>query len=82
MASRCSLPSRVRTSDAKMIQSMQRAVDRGASLTQQLLAFGRQQPLKAGRHDLNAVIRDFEPMLRRAEGREYPSKCARPQNPG
>jgi signal transduction histidine kinase len=55
--------------DAKMIQSMQRAVDRGASLTQQLLSFARQQPLKAERHDLNALIRDFEPMLRRA-GRE------------
>lgn len=52
--------------DAKMIQSMQRAVERGASLTQQLLSFARQQPLKAERHDLNALIRDFEPMLRRA----------------
>ena len=52
--------------DAKMLQSMQRAVDRGASLTQQLLSFARQQPLKAEHHDLNALIRDFEPMLRRA----------------
>lgn len=55
--------------DVKMIQSMQRAVDRGASLTQQLLSFARQQPLKAERHDLNVLIRDFEPMVRRA-GRE------------
>jgi PAS domain S-box-containing protein len=52
--------------DAKMIQSMQRAIERGASLTQQLLSFARQQPLKPERHDLNALIRDFEPMLRRA----------------
>jgi len=49
-----------------MIQSMQRAIERGASLTQQLLSFARQQPLKPERHDLNALIRDFEPMLRRA----------------
>ena len=52
--------------DAKMIRSMQRAIERGASLTQQLLSFARQQPLKPERHDLNALIRDFEPMLRRA----------------
>lgn len=52
--------------DAKMLDMMRRAVDRGASLVQQLLAFARQQPLKNERHDLNAVIRAFEPMLRRA----------------
>ncbi|MFM0672198.1 hybrid sensor histidine kinase/response regulator [Paraburkholderia sediminicola] len=55
--------------DEKMIHSMQRAVERGASLTQQLLSFARQQPLKAEPHDLNALIRDFEPMLRRAGNR-------------
>ena len=52
--------------DAKMLAMMQRAVDRGASLTQQLLSFARQQPLKTERSDLNALIREFEPMLRRA----------------
>jgi PAS domain S-box-containing protein len=52
--------------DAKMLETMQRAVERGASLTQQLLSFARQQPLKAEAHDLNAVIRAFEPMLQRA----------------
>ncbi|MEZ0603803.1 PAS domain S-box protein [Paraburkholderia sp. IW21] len=51
--------------DAKMIQTMQRAVDRGASLTQQLLTFARQQPLKAERLHLNGLIREFEPMLQR-----------------
>ncbi|MGF6768684.1 PAS domain S-box-containing protein [Paraburkholderia sp. GAS199] len=55
--------------DAKMIQSMQRAVDRGASLTQQLLSFARQQPLREERYDVNTLIRDFEPMLRRAVDR-------------
>jgi PAS domain S-box-containing protein len=52
--------------DAKVIEMMQRAVERGASLTQQLLAFARQQPLKNERTNLNALIREFEPMLRRA----------------
>lgn len=51
--------------DVKMIQTMQRAVDRGASLTQQLLSFARQQPLKTEKLDLNALIREFEPMLER-----------------
>lgn len=55
--------------DMKMVQSMQRAVDRGAALTQQLLTFARQQPLKQECHDLNVLIRDFEPMLRRAADR-------------
>jgi PAS domain S-box-containing protein len=52
--------------DTKMLETMQRAVDRGASLTQQLLTFARQQPLRSERTNLNALIREFEPMLRRA----------------
>jgi PAS domain S-box-containing protein len=52
--------------DTRMLDAMQRAVDRGASLTQQLLSFARQQPLKAEAHDVNAVIRSFEPVLHRA----------------
>jgi PAS domain S-box-containing protein len=52
--------------DVKMLDMMQRAVERGASLIQQLLTFARQQPLRNERHDLNAVIREFEPMLQRA----------------
>ena len=50
--------------DAKVLDMLQRAVDRGASLTQQLLAFARQQPLKTERSNINNLIRDFEPMLR------------------
>jgi PAS domain S-box-containing protein len=52
--------------DAKMLEMMQRAVDRGASLTQQLLSFARQQPLKTETVNLNGLIREFEPMLLRA----------------
>ncbi|MGT2477197.1 ATP-binding protein [Paraburkholderia terrae] len=56
--------------DMKMIEGMRRAVERGASLTQQLLSFARQQPLQAQVYDLHALIRDFEPMLRRAGNRQ------------
>lgn len=54
--------------DTRVMEGMRRAVDRGASLTQQLLSFARQQPLQAQVHDLNALVRDFEPMLARASG--------------
>ncbi|CAB3739119.1 PAS domain-containing sensor histidine kinase [Paraburkholderia rhynchosiae] len=52
--------------DKKMIDGMRRAIDRGASLTQQLLSFARQQPLQAHVHDVNGLIREFWPMLLRA----------------
>ena len=55
--------------DAKMLQTMQRAVDRGALLTQQLLSFARQQPLKTEKFQLNALISEFEPMLHRVGSR-------------
>jgi PAS domain S-box-containing protein len=51
--------------DVKMIQTMQRAIDRGASLTQQLLSFARQQPLKTEKLNLDSLIRECEPMLHR-----------------
>jgi PAS domain S-box-containing protein len=52
--------------DIKMLESMQRTIQRGATLTQQLLSFARQQPLKASKHNLNTLISGFEAMLRRA----------------
>ncbi|HEX2971174.1 MAG TPA: PAS domain S-box protein [Tepidisphaeraceae bacterium] len=42
-----------------------RAADRGASLTRQLLAFGRRQVIKPQILDLNQIIRDLQDMLRR-----------------
>jgi PAS domain S-box-containing protein len=51
---------------AKSVDTMSRAAQRGASLTQQLLAFARQQPLKQEAHDVARVIRSFEVVLRRA----------------
>jgi PAS domain S-box-containing protein len=52
--------------DSRTIESMRRAVDRGARLTQQLLAFARQQPLQAETRNLNRIITGFESVLRRA----------------
>ena len=45
---------------------MRRAIDRGATLTQQLLSFARQQPLTVANHNPNDLIEGFETVLRRA----------------
>jgi CheY-like chemotaxis protein len=45
---------------------MRRAIDRGATLTQQLLAFARQQPLQPETRNVNRLISGFESVLRRA----------------
>jgi PAS domain S-box-containing protein len=52
----------------RVIESAQRAADRAAKLTQQLLAFARRQPLKPKRQDVNVLLRGFEAILRRAAG--------------
>ena len=52
----------------KIMESMKKAVSRGASLTQQLLSFARQQPLQSKAHDVNQLINSFELMLKRAVG--------------
>ncbi|KFC68484.1 PAS domain-containing sensor histidine kinase [Massilia sp. LC238] len=52
--------------DAKTLDSMRRAIDRGATLTQQLLAFARQQPLQPETRSINRLISGFESVLRRA----------------
>ena len=52
--------------DAKTLDSMRRAIDRGATLTQQLLAFARQQPLQPETRNVNRIVSGFESVLRRA----------------
>jgi PAS domain S-box-containing protein len=52
----------------KLIDSIQRASDRGARLTQQLLAFARRQPLRPQRHSIGTLLGNFEAMLRRGAG--------------
>jgi len=50
----------------RIIDSAQRAAERGAKLTQQLLAFSRRQPLRPEIHNINRLIGEFEAVLRRA----------------
>jgi PAS domain S-box-containing protein len=52
--------------DVRILEAMARAAGRGATLTQQLLTFARQQPLKQDNYNLNNVINSFEAVLRRA----------------
>ncbi len=59
-------PSRDTAYRRRIIESAQRAAERGAKLTQQLLAFARRQPLHPATHNINSLIGGFEAVLRRA----------------
>lgn len=50
----------------KALDSMERAISRGATLSQQLLTFSHEQPIKQDPNDLNRLINSFESVLRRA----------------
>ena len=52
----------------KLIESIQRASDRGARLTEQLLAFARRQPLQPRRHSIGTLLGNFEALLRGGGG--------------
>ncbi|MGE0257603.1 MAG: PAS domain S-box protein [Alphaproteobacteria bacterium] len=54
------------TEKRRIIEIAHRAVERGAALNQQLLAFSRRQPLRPEPHDINVLIGGFEAVLRRA----------------
>jgi two-component system, cell cycle sensor histidine kinase and response regulator CckA len=51
--------------DSRAAKEIQQAADRAASLTHQLLAFGRKQTLQPRVLDLNTIVRGLEKMLRR-----------------
>ncbi|GIZ53706.1 hypothetical protein NCCP691_37200 [Noviherbaspirillum aridicola] len=53
----------------KVLASMERAANRASSLTEQLLAFARKQPLKRERHNLNELLRTFDPVLQQVTDR-------------
>ena len=55
---------------ADMTRSIRQAGERAALLTRQLLAFSRQQVLQPRVLDLNARIRDIEPLLHRTLGED------------
>lgn len=50
----------------RVLDTMERAVSRGATLTQQLLSFARQQPQRLEKYHINRVINSFEAVLQRA----------------
>ena len=52
------------------LEEIQKAADRAASLTQQILAFSRQQVFQPKVLDLNTVVTDAEKMLRRLIGED------------
>ncbi len=50
------------------LSATRHAAERGQSVTQQLLAFSRRQHLQPQTLDVNALVRQFEPLIRRAVG--------------
>src|SRR4029077_10101061 len=52
------------------IQEIQRAADRAAGLTHQLLAFSRRQVLRPDRLNIGLVLLDLERMVRRLIGED------------
>jgi two-component system, cell cycle sensor histidine kinase and response regulator CckA len=61
---RADLPPAVRAD----VELMREAAERSAAITAQLLAFSRRQVLQPVPLDLNTVVRDLEPVLRRTLG--------------
>src|SRR5690606_18617701 len=58
------------TSRRRLLQRIQRATDRAASLTRQLLAFGRRQVLVPQVLDLNVTVLSLEQLLGRVIGED------------
>ncbi len=62
------LPPEAAAAVAEDLRQVVATADRGAALTQQLLAFSRRAPAAPRRVELPAAIRELEPMLRRLAG--------------
>jgi PAS domain S-box-containing protein len=59
----------------RLVRGMQRAVDRGARLTAQLLAFSRRQTLRPEVVRVDSVIADFAGLVQRAVGESVRLEC-------
>jgi signal transduction histidine kinase/CheY-like chemotaxis protein len=64
-------PRLTRERDLRRMDALTNAVEQGATLTRQLLAFGRRQPMTPRPVELNAVVRDITGMLERLIGDDY-----------
>jgi two-component system, cell cycle sensor histidine kinase and response regulator CckA len=64
------------------VDEIQKAANRAASLTQQLLAFGRKQVLEPKVLDANAVVSDVDKMLRRLIGEDIELQISLAHNLG
>ncbi|HKR89047.1 MAG TPA: response regulator [Phenylobacterium sp.] len=53
---------------ARRVEAIRQAAERGRDLTRQLLAFSRRQHLSPVTLDVNALIRDFAPLIQQAVG--------------
>ncbi|MFN2640350.1 MAG: ATP-binding protein [Actinomycetota bacterium] len=60
------LPDDARASLVRNLDQIERAADRAATLTKQLLTFSRREAVTPRIVDLNAIIRDIEELLRRS----------------
>lgn len=59
------------------IELIRQASERAAVLTRRLLAFARKQPLDPRRTDVNELLGDFEPLLRRSLGEDIDIELVR-----
>jgi PAS domain S-box-containing protein len=64
----------------RLVSLIEKAGDRARDLTQRLLAFSRRQPLDPKAVDVNALLGDLEPLLKRTLGEQYEIKFICPDS--
>ena len=66
----------------RAVEEIRKGGDRAAGLTRQLLAFGRRSATQPRLVDVNAAVRELEPMLRRLVGEDVSFELALAAAPG